>query len=216
MGVMDEMSASQARPPRVEAVPLGTQPVRVPDTGGRALLGKSVFDAARGPGAQMSEVRLRGSQAAPAALVERPRVLARPILGQQAQAAPPPPPPPLTEVERVLAREAGTPGLTAKEAGDLARALAAALQVSQAAIANGEHCVGVDDQALSNGRRLADRLAAPAPQGYDFGPDDAQLMERILECASAVQKLDDARSGRAAAYVIGGLVVGGIILVLAT
>jgi hypothetical protein len=217
------VSAAPARAPeRVHAVPVDPQPARIAD-GGVAMRGRSSFDApTRGAGSMLREVRLAGG----GPLDIRPRMVAEPArMGQEAPpppvaAQPPAPPPSWAEVERVIARESESKGLTRKEASDLAQAIdAAALQAAEA-IAAGERCVGVDDAVLVDVRALRDRLtafaaAAGPDQRYDrFAREDGELAERVLQCAVLYAKIVEERKQSSMAWVLGGLIVGTVVLIV--
>ena len=92
---LPQLQARQAPPrPRIQGVPVGPAPARMPD-GGKvsSMRGRSVFDQASfGPGAQVQQIRLVGTSplidqapvpASPqGTLGQRPRVIARPTMGQ--------------------------------------------------------------------------------------------------------------------------------------
>lgn len=201
---------SAARP-RVHAIPLDTQPVRVPDgAGGVGLRGKSLFDATvRGPGAQGHQVPIRQAAPAPAPREPAPMVVARPIMGNMEEIRPPAEPRWTPEPPRM--------GPTVAEAAELSGALADAVRSTRSAAAAGERC-GVDGFALRNAGALAERLgsfsrtAAAGARCQDFTAADAALAERVLGEAALHQTAQDGRDGQVAAYVLGGLVVGAIIL----
>lgn len=203
---------------RIRATPVEPQPTRM-DGGGVAIRGRSSFDARqRGAGSMLQEVRLAGGTGP---LDIRPRAVAQLDMGQAEQAKPEAAPaaPAWADVERIVARESESRGLTRKEASDLALALTTAADQSAAAIEAGERCVGVDDAAIADARAFRDRLArfaatAALDARYDqFTSAELALAERVLECGDLYAKLQESRQSGVMAWALGGLIVGTAVLI---
>jgi hypothetical protein len=229
--------AQMGERPRIQAMPMpsadiqvmpGNQPMPVqPAMGGR------IPDGNFGVGAQVRSIFDVPRQAprAESSAPQRPRILAR-SLGQEAPPAPPPaepapvpppapPPVPPDKVEAVLRRETPPEGLTKQEAADLAAALTPALENSALALAEGEQCLGVDDSSLKKASGLRDglvRFATQAPENarLEVDPADITLMEQVLECSELYLVKKQAASAKTVAFVLGGLLVGTVVLVLAS
>lgn len=226
--------AQMGERPRIQAKPMPSADLQVvpgnltmpvqPVMGGRVPDGnfgigsqvRSIFDIPRQP-----------QRAEP----QRPRIVARALGQQEAPPATPPPPPepapaapppvPPDKVEAVLRRETPPEGLTKKEAAELAAALTPALENSALALAEGEQCLGVDDSSLKKATGLRDglvRFATQAPENarLEVEAADITLMEQVLECSELYLTKKQAASAKTVAFVLGGLLVGGLVLVLAS
>lgn len=224
MGERPRIMAKPMAPPDVQ-LPHGNQPIPVqPGMGGRIPDGNNA-----GVGAQVRSIfdipRQPPHQEAP----QRPRVVAK-ALGQEAPPAPPPaapaPPPappqvPPGKVEAILNRETPPEGLVRKEAAELAAALGPALERTALALAEGDQCVGIDESSLKKATALRDglvRFATQAPENarLEIEPEDITLMEQVLDCSALYAEKQSAATAKTIAFVAGGLLVGTLVLILAT
>jgi hypothetical protein len=191
---------------RVRAVPVAATPARLSDAvGGNIAKGRSVFDMpVLGSGAQLRKVPIAGSQA---------RAVAPPALGQQADQS---------AVERVIQRELPPVGLSKNEASDIAAALAAALGTAERAMAEGIACGSLTDASLADARAIRDYLrrfasvARPDEKTERLSSSDFALVDEVLACQETHRQVTEARQGRGAMLLAGGLIVGTIILIVAS
>lgn len=235
--------AEMGERPRIMAKPMAAPDVQLPNNqtipvmpamGGRIPDGnnmgvgaqvRSIFDVPKQPQPQLQRPSIQGQN--------RTRVFAK-ALGQEALPAPPPPqptattpppapvkppPPPPEKIEAVLRRETPPEGLVKREALDLAAALTPALENSALALAEGEQCIGIDDSSLKKATGLRDGLlkfSAEAPENarLEIDPTDITLMEQVLDCSALYEAKKQAAASKTAAFVIGGLLIGGLMLAL--
>lgn len=220
---MGERPRIQAKPlPSSDIqVPFGTQPIPI-----QTAMGGRIPEGNFGVGAQVRSIfDIPNPSARPdMAGSQRPRIIAR-ALGQEEvppPSSPPATPPPSAErVEAVLQRETPPEGLTKKEAAELAGALTPALENSELALAEGEQCIGIDDSSLKKARGLRDGLVkfanqAPENARLEVEPEDITLMEQTLECSALYEEKKKSATGKTVAFVLGGVLVGGLVLVLAS
>lgn len=118
-----------------------------------------------------------------------------------------------------MKRETPPEGLTKQEAADLAAALTPALENTALALAEGKQCLGIDDSSLKKATGLRDglvRFAEQAPENarLEVESADITLMEQVLDCSALYDAQKQAVATRTVAFVLGGLLVGGLILVL--
>lgn len=230
--------------PRVQAVPapapvpapggvnLGQAPVRIPEGGinGASVIARSVFDeSVRGLGSPLQQVRVRmtpsplqavaiGEHATPVAAA-RPVVTARASMGQEEVAVPLPE---RIGVERVIQRELSPVGLTRDEAASISAALGPALEASAKALQEGVKCGRVDSVTIQEVRLLREFLArfalvASADERTDrLSSDDFSMIDEVLACQAIAEQVAGAREDKTTALLVGGLVVGAIVLVIAS
>jgi len=216
------MASSQPVP--VESAGIGG---RLPDGGGNATMKqRSVFEGARGAGSPVREVRLMNNapmlnqlQVVQAAQVQAPRqpqaapperayAHAQPEIGDGAAPAP--------EVQRQLPPD----GMARREAQQLADALSGAIELARAALSGGERWYGLDEASLGEASRARDYLANFAHNaGAADRTDPSRLtpkvlgsVERVLEFRMAQEK---SGGSNVLAIVVGAVVVGGIVLLIA-
>lgn len=224
--------AQMGERPRIQAKPMPSGDIQMMPASQsmpvQPAMGGRIPDGNFGVGAQVRsifDVPRQGPRFTEPAAPQRHRVVAK-ALGQEEAppAAPPPapappPPPPAEKVEAVLKRETPPEGLTKQEAADLAAALTPALENTALALAEGKQCLGIDDSSLKKATGLRDglvRFAEQAPENarLEVESADITLMEQVLDCSALYDAQKQAVATRTVAFVLGGLLVGGLILVL--
>lgn len=198
-------------------MPVGMAGGRIPDGGHGAtatLKPNSIFEAGNHP--QMREIRL-GTKVQEAPI--RPRVMAKPYMGAEANSAPPSPPEPPTNIQQVLKRETPPEGLTVKEAADLAAVLDEAIANSVLALQEGVTCISIDSSAIDEARSLQEGLAGFAAGGafserLELRNPEIDLIERMLECGILYQSVKKASTGKTMAFIAGGLLIGAVALLV--
>jgi len=235
---LPQLQARQAPPrPRIQGVPVGPAPARMPD-GGKvsSMRGRSVFDQASfGPGAQVQQIRLVGTSplidqapvpASPqGTLGQRPRVIARPTMGQEeTPVTPPTPTPRRAEVERIIQRELDRPrpgpgeGLTREEAAVLANALGPAIDASEKALAEEIQCGRIGSATVLRVRTLREILyryaeGAETRDLEETTAEDLDKVDAVLACQAVYEQMAAARKEKTIMLVVGGLVVGAVVIV---
>lgn len=222
--------AEMGERPRIHAKPLPSSDIQVP-MGNQAMpvqpaIGGRVPDGNFGIGAQVRSIFDIPNQGPVTQQVvpQRPRVVAKALGQEEVPPAPPPEPPPPSPpgmVEAVLKRETPPEGLVKKEAAELAAALTPALENSALALAEGEHCIGIDDSTLKKATGLRDGLvkfATEAPENarLEVEPADITLMEQVLECSALYETKKQAATAKTVAFVLGGVLVGTLVLIFAS
>ena len=227
---LPQLQAQQAPPrPRIQGIPVGAAPARMP-AGGKvsSMSGRSVFDLPSfGPGAQVQQVRLVGTSplidpapvpASPqGTLGQRPRVMARPTMGQE-PVTPPIPAPRRAEVERIIQRALPGEGLTQEEAAVVANALGPAINASVKALAEDVQCGRVDALAVQRVRTLREILyryaeGAEPRELEETTAEDLDKIDSVLACQAVYEQMAAARKEKTIMLVVGGLVVGAVVIV---
>jgi hypothetical protein len=219
-------------------MPLGGNPIRIPDRngmggGGGSIRGaRSVFDeSVRGQGAQVQQVRLMGAPiplvqdaavpratmgSLPSAQAQRRQFQEGPNLWLGQEAAPAESPELMVEpsaIERVVQREMPSSGFSPQEAGALADALTGALASAARAVTEGVVCGNVDTFVVQEVRvmqGMLQRFAAGAEAGDRFDGATPEDLAKI-DAVLACQVTYDQVAGARSAQTT-ALVVGGIVV----
>lgn len=232
-GVQPLLGSAQPLMTAGRPVPLSSGSGRIPEGGGNASMKqRSVFEGPRGAGSPLSEVRLTGtgprvqqlqvSQAAHSAppLFSPPPQYApqenvRRVIGQATVMAAEPRE---AEIERIIERQLPPQGMTKKEASQLADALSTAVVVSEQALAAGERCFGVDDAAIADAKATRDYLlqfvntasAADRTNPGRLPKERLDIVERVIECQMAHERLQGQGGPSLLALLLGGAIVAGV------